>query len=379
MGFIDYKSDKFSRRDFLKNSGKAILALSGFITFHGVLSSCATFNYNEEAPIIYPPLNGHKVHPPNEGCFIGFMGSGERRAGDWSPRKDENPEIRLSIYKDQISHSPAILTKDPIYSDMTLSFPGIFISKTHEAGTIPFVYYSIKSAINQHGSLKNLINNKEFLEDTRKFAVGVANLQTPLFLCTMREVNGYWYKWGAQPKTAKALWKQIWQIFEDTGANEYATWVLEIFCPIRSVRNIGYPGHYYPGDKYVDWIGFSAFARSNAPATDISFSSLVGPTYKSMRTDHPDKPIIISELGISRSSRQSRSGKISGKDTDYQAKWLQKAFTDIKSWPGMKAVIISNQLTWAPGLPATGDDHTLDKSSKALLQQVMNGGYFLGS
>ena len=87
----------------------------------------------------------------------------------------------------------------------------------------------------------------------------------------------------------------------------------------------------------------------------------------------------LSELGVSRGSRQSRSGKIYGKDTDYQAKWLQKAFTDIKSWPGMKAAIISNQVTWHPGSDGSGDDHTLDKSSKELLQRVLNEGYFLGS
>ena len=84
-----------------------------------------------------------------------------------------------------------------------------------------------------------------------------------------------------------------------------------------------------------------------------------------MRTNHPDKPIMMSELGISRDSRQGRTGKTYGKDTDRQAKWLQNAFTDIKSSrPGMKAVIISNQVTWYPGSAANNDDHSLDKNSK---------------
>ena len=150
----------------------------------------------------------------------------------------------------------------------------------------------------------------------------------------------------------------MWQIFEDNGANKYATWVWEVYCPLGSRHD--YPERYYPGDQYVDWIGLSAFARTQFPTSDISFSSLVSQTYREMRLKHPNKPIMMAEFGKTRESDQAR--------------WLKKAFETIKSWPGMKVAIFWNNLHWE-----LRDDHTLSKESFEVYKEIMKDPYFIGA
>ena len=148
----------------------------------------------------------------------------------------------------------------------------------------------------------------------------------------------------------------MWQIFEDNGANEYATWVWEIYCPIGA--NHDYPERYYPGDKYVDWIGLSAFARTQFPTTDVPFGSLVYPTYAQMRTNHREKPVLMSEFGKTKESDQ--------------VDWIRDAFRDIKSCHGMKAAIFWDNTH-------KGDDHTLSIESLKLYKEIMKDPYFIGA
>jgi beta-mannanase len=146
------------------------------------------------------------------------------------------------------------------------------------------------------------------------------------FFTTMREINGNWFAWGGNPSKAKQVWRHIWRIFEESGANEYTTWIWEIFCPEAAGNNIDSPERYYPGDEYVDWIGLSAYSRSMYPTVaNASLRDLTTSTYHDMHSRHPHKPIMMAEFGKSTDSGQPR--------------WLRNAFKTIKSWSGMKAAI----------------------------------------
>lgn len=65
----------------------------------------------------------------------------------------------------------------------------------------------------------------------------------------------------------------MWQVYEDSGANEYATWVWEIYADTSSTRADS-PSRYYPGDRYVDWIGLSAYSRSGYRTNTLSLNSI---------------------------------------------------------------------------------------------------------
>lgn len=335
MVIDNYVNKGLTRRDFLKKSGqagKSALAIKaaqaiGFGLTLEELLGCATISFKEEAPVIYPPLKGHKVQPVEEGCFFGLRG------------------YALENYLEELGVGPKIYLWES-FGPAAGGFEDFLFEKTLKQGSIPFVYLL--------GNLKYL---DIFEKDAENLADSTLEYKQPFFITTMHEMNGNWFSWGQKPNQFKDAWRKVWNIFEDTGANEYATWVWEVY----SIENksADRPERYYPGDKYVDWIGLSAYSRSMFPSGQMSFSSITGLTYHDMRRSHPNKPVMMAEFG-----------KTKGR---YQARWLKEAFETIKSWPGMKAAIFWDSKNW--DLP---DDHTLTEESKNVLKEILKDDYFIG-
>lgn len=346
---IDYLGEKpHSRRTFLKVAGL------GLVTLLYALSNqnCATTSVREvrEESVVYPPLPRHKVQPPKNGCYIGF-----------------HSNANLDYYKNLIGKKPKIIIPGSFRMDCRTDFLTELVEAISSHGAIPFVYKTLTIAIPTYG-FGNLVGNKEFKKDLMKYARNIVKFGKPIFVCTMRELNCTYdknlYPWREQPTTAKKVWKHMWQVFEDQGANEYATWVWEVYCPEgynHDPNIIDNPERYYPGDKYVDWIAFSAYNRKEHSSTNRSFSSLVGATYRQMRRNHPTKPIMMAEFG-----------KFSGSD---QARWLEKAFETIKLWKGMKAAIYwpISDLYIGPT-----NDSSLTGESIEVYKKIMKDPYFIG-
>jgi hypothetical protein len=174
----------------------------------------------------------------------------------------------------------------------------------------------------------------------------------------MDEMNGVWYPWGKKPDFISA-WRHIWQVFEDQGANQYATWVWEPYCPEGLPASwADDPELYYPGDRYVDWIGLNAFSIAGNPTADHMLSTLIHGTYKRLLKDHPGKTFMISQFG--------RTNDIN------QSKWLIDAYSSVKdSFPAIKAIIYHDN-TWR----LTGD-HTLNQESLQTLQDIFRDPYWI--
>ena len=333
-----------TRRDFLKKSGQAALAVGGGLMLEALFTSCATTGFTETGPVIYPPLKGHKVQPPKEGCYIGF------HRDFWKPFYESMVE--------KIGKKPKIMIPSVGMAANSTSFPKWAVKYVASKDAIPFIYRDLSIDILLHG-FGDLVDNKEFRKDITKYAKDIVKFSEPIFLCTMRELNGDWFPWGQKPEMAKKVWQLMWQIFEDNGANEYATWVWEVYSPAVLQRKVDSPEEYYPGDKYVDWIGLSAYGRLKPLSPDLSFSFLEAGTYRDMRNNHPEKPIMQAEFGRTKDKRQPR--------------WIENAYETIKSWRGMKAAIYWDSVNY--GL---GDDDSLSEESMKVLKQVLKDPYFRG-
>jgi beta-mannanase len=111
------------------------------------------------------------------------------------------------------------------------------------------------------------------------------------------------------------------------------------------------PGRYYPGDKYADWIGLSAFSRDKIMAGEMYFRNMMGRTYEEMRASHPDKPIMQAEFGKTRGWEQPR--------------WMLDAYRSMKEMPGLKAAIYYDNVTLH-----LGDDKTLSEESLQIMKEI---------
>ncbi len=96
------------------------------------------------------------------------------------------------------------------------------------------------------------------------------------------EPNGYF-----SPTEFIAAWKHIYNVFAAQNVHN----VIWFWCGSSGGTGGAPVSAFYPGDAYVDWIGFDAYA-TQPKATFIDTFSLM---YSQLQTIAPTKPILIAE------------------------------------------------------------------------------------
>ncbi|MFJ2753620.1 glycoside hydrolase family 26 protein [Streptomyces sp. NPDC087297] len=109
----------------------------------------------------------------------------------------------------------------------------------------------------------------------RAYAQAVRKLNIPIAISFADEMNGDWEQWGASeaaPRDYVRAWRHIHRVFADAGAtNVIWTWAPNIIQP-GTHKDLS---RYYPGDKYVDWVGLVGYFTDWDPH---SFTGLFGAT-----------------------------------------------------------------------------------------------------
>ncbi|MQA79615.1 MAG: hypothetical protein GEV10_14240 [Streptosporangiales bacterium] len=127
----------------------------------------------------------------------------------------------------------------------------------------------------------------------------------------------------SQVRSAKdyiAAWKHIRAIFAEEGATNVG-WV---WAPTAKGFTEGDAADFYPGDNQVDWLGVDAYTGPRLrPFSEVMRA------YMDFAAEHPGKPIMIAEFGLS-----DRDGK--------RPAWLKAAREYVKEQPRIKAVLYFN-------------------------------------
>lgn len=181
-------------------------------------------------------------------------------------------------------------------------------------------------------SLKS-INRGDHDEYIRRWAKEAADYKKPIFLRFAHEMNGNWYGWGNMggntPDDYKKAWIHVHNIFKE----EHADNVLWVWSPNNTDEqgNIDSMLNYYPGAKYVDWVGFSGFnwGTTNPQNNWQTFFDITDSAYKVLST--LNKPIMVAET--------SSAGFGGSKSLWFEDTLLSA----IPSYPNIKAVIFFNE------------------------------------
>jgi len=282
---MHFATGEISRRELLRAGAGLGVALSGL----GIVSGCAaTETYKDKiAPAAGSNTTG-KRHPPNEGCLVGFY-------------KPDVPSRSIDHYERSLAAKPSLFA---LWALLSEGFPMIEATTITGKGVVPYV--NIYPGLDIQKGRKIIFGPDEivkggcdaYIKRVAKDAVRFGEKHGSFFFATMVEFNAEWWPWSRTPYTASAM-RHFWQIFEDQGANQYATWVWEAFCPARYEKRVEDPESYYPGDKYVDWIGMNVFANLKNPRVheNTMFRDLLTPTYEQMVKNHPQKYMMVSEFG----------------------------------------------------------------------------------
>src|SRR5664280_2078603 len=165
-------------------------------------------------------------------------------------------------------------------------------------------------------------------------ATAAKNVGQKFFLRWGHEMNGNWYPWDGYHNGANAAatakYISVYHHIHDIFVNQGATNVLWVFCPnVDSVPGDAWNqwANYYPGDTYVDWMGFDGYnwGTSTTGGTWQSFTSIASRIYSGLAAKN--KPIMIPETA---------SSELGGD----KAAWIAGVVPALKSsYPSIRALV----------------------------------------
>jgi hypothetical protein len=132
------------------------------------------------------------------------------------------------------------------------------------------------------------------------FADDIAAFGHPIVISFGHEMNGFWETWGythTPPADFVAAWHHIVTLFRDRGADN-VTWLWQVNS---SSSQTGPVRDWWPGSKYVNWVGVSGYYY--VPGN--TFNNVFTPVISAIRKFTQD-PLLIAETGVGPQAGQSR-------------------------------------------------------------------------
>lgn len=147
---------------------------------------------------------------------------------------------------------------------------------------------------------------KQMIKDIDQIAGYLKKLKDkgiPVLWRPLHEAGGQWFWWGKDAAACCELWRIMYQRFEDAGLDNLI-WMWTHAAAWMQPFSEGMK--WYPGDEYVDIVGFDLYNVSNANECNTNY-------FQWLSNQCPDKLVAITECGnIASISSQWNAG----------AKWL---------------------------------------------------------
>jgi len=209
---------------------------------------------------------------PRTGAYIGLYPAGKGFSG--SPTGAEAAFGKKHAVYLTYTHF------NRLYADQT-AFPLEYARKVKELGG------ALQIGWEPHGGLGEVKDDAYM----RQFAKEAAASGVPVFLRFACEMNGDWVPWHGDPAQYVEKWRLVHDIMAEAAPNVAMVWSPN-FLPRDNIAP------YYPGDEYVDWVGFSLYTipyshgERKLGGNPIDY---LRPLYEK----YGHKPIMISEGAVS--------------------------------------------------------------------------------
>jgi hypothetical protein len=173
-----------------------------------------------------------------------------------------------------------------------------------------------------------------------------------VFLDFDHEMDGATRTRNGTPASYAAAYRHIHARFAAIGATN----VVWVWVPTGYLGNVSKIAASYPGDAYVDWIGYDPYNFASCHSTTWrGYGDVISGFYNwLMAHGHGNKPFMLAEYG-----------SVAGSDANARAKWFRGQVTALKRHPNIKAIQLFNSSDGgscnaeisadAPALDAWGD------------------------
>lgn len=349
-----------SRRDFLKKSGEAALALSGGLALESVLGGCAPalketrqdvgrieWECNPIIPITDKIYTGTNLQVPIDHLL------------EWC---EKNFGIGLTF------HHPCIYGSIDGTHDM---FPKEECETHIRHGVIPVVRYIVFS---KPLDIFRPIIKGECDDFIKKFAHQTAKFEHPIILLPFEQPNTTTRAhklWSGYPgRHYVDAWVRMHELFEREGANKNTGWTTKLKFGHWPRFSFPDPFQYIPPKQYVDTIGWQA-NNQNKPNFGMysqSLRQMFGSYYNKAAKKYPTKPQMFWEF-----SSNAEGGR--------QDSWLDKSLTDIETvFLRVKGVML-DEINWRhPTMPQWGSYiASLTPESVKVIRKHFTSPYYIGS
>lgn len=363
--------NKFTRRDFLKKTGQAALAISGGLTLEALLDGCAgapIFESPEDVANIQWDANP-AIPVPKYGCYTGWHRDIPTDLKYISPVAYPSmyPRLNKSAMNDEkalIRSYRADYGKGPAaqsFSDRQITdvwFPNGICEVAHNNGVIPLIRYYFFDDFER-------VAKGEYDKYLKAFAQSAKEFGKPFFLVPYPEANAKGkissHPWALKSsKGFKEAWRHMHDIFEDAGANEYAVWGLHLLNSFLDFMTKSLSKFELDTDLF-DWIGFSSYNLDKLYGRRISMDEHVGQDFWWAKRNYPNKPFALFEYGTSNTYGQGRRIR-----EDYN--WIERN-------PRIKLVMYCEY----PTIGKPTDSTMISDKAKPAYKEAISSPYFIGS
>jgi len=283
--------------------------------------------------------------PPNHQIYLGAF-------PDFGGSEDEVTTGKIRDFEALIGRSIVwACFSNNWYNGIT--YPREHIHAINQAGVIPLVRLMPRSAETQgvaesHFSMQHIIDG-DFDGPLHQWARDAKQDGIPILVDFAVEANGDWFGWsgvfnggsdtrgyGAPdypdgPERYRDAYRHIIDIFREEGVY-HITWVFHFNLSSFPQAGWNQPKYYYPGDDYIDWIGFSLYGAQEITEEweGLAFSTQLAENYRQIYAVSRNKPIAVFEFGVT-----------DGHPDGDKAAWWQDAFETILSNPYVSFAAVS--------------------------------------
>ena len=294
------------------------------------------------------PLAGKVLPPPAGRLFWGAFRNG-------APYDTQ----LVSGLESEVRRRPALLMWYQEW-DGEPDFPVADVSWLYDRGIVPMISWEPWKPPDVFGDLVvdqpqyrlARIAEGAFDSYVARYAAEIKQFGGPVMMRPFHEMDGFWYPWGGTvnentPADYVAAWRHVHDIFERVGATN-VTWIWSVNhvtvpdTPENQIQN------YWPGSRYVDWVGLSGFNWGTASPLSV-WKGFDGVNMERYRQLLPyGKPIVLTETG---------APEVGG---DKPA-WIRDSFAAmLDHYPRLRAVI------WYDKRDSDIRDWRIDSSPEAL-------------
>ncbi|CAG7635118.1 glycoside hydrolase family 26 protein [Paenibacillus allorhizosphaerae] len=211
-------------------------------------------------------------HEPASGVYLGMLGADRRVGYDFSKIE--------GVYEKKHAMYLAYVGWRKFQTDTSTYFPKRTADRVKALGGALQIGWEPRYGLDD-------VKDDEYV---RTFAREAKASGIPIFLRYASEMNGNWVPWYGDPQKYVEKFRLIHSIMAEEAPNVAMVWSPN-FVPANNIDE------YYPGDAYVDWVGFSLYAT---PLTggEEDLEHTVIEYFAPLYANYSHKPIMIAEGAV---------------------------------------------------------------------------------